>query len=85
MSATFETLQAEVLRLSPADRAALLDSLIVSLDADVEAEAAWDALADERERALREKTVEAVPLDAAMARLEARFPVQTPDRIRKPA
>jgi hypothetical protein len=46
-------LQAEVLRLPPAERAALLDSLIVSLDADAEAEAAWDALADERERALR--------------------------------
>jgi putative addiction module component (TIGR02574 family) len=74
MSATLETLQAEVLRLSPAERAALLDSLIVSLDADAEAEAAWDALADERERALQDGTVEAVTLEAAMARLKARFP-----------
>jgi hypothetical protein len=74
MSATLETLQAEVLRLSPADRAALLDSLIVSLDADAEVEAAWDALADERERALRDGTVKSVSLEAAMASLEARFP-----------
>jgi hypothetical protein len=50
-----------------------------------EIDAAWDALADEREQALRDGTVAAVPLDVAMARLEARFPVQTPDRIRKPA
>jgi hypothetical protein len=74
MSATFETLQAEVLCLSPADRAALLDSLIASLDADAEIEEAWEALADERERALRDGTVKSVSLEAAMASLEARFP-----------
>ena len=49
MSATLEALQAEVLRLSPADRSRLLDHLIASLDADAESEAAWDAVADERE------------------------------------
>lgn len=74
MSAALETLQAEVLRLPPADRAALLDSLIASLDADAELEAAWEALADEREQALRDGTVNAIPLEAAMARLETRFP-----------
>ncbi|MEQ1663056.1 MAG: addiction module protein [Thiobacillus sp.] len=74
MSANLETLQAEVLCLSPADRATLLDSLIASLDADAEIEAAWDALADEREQALRDGSVEAVPLGVALAKLEARFP-----------
>ena len=44
MSTTLEALQAEVLRLSPADRARLLDRLIASLDVDSEAEAAWDDL-----------------------------------------
>jgi hypothetical protein len=39
MPATLETLQAEVMRLSPADRASLLDRLIVSPAADDGAEA----------------------------------------------
>ncbi|SHN01565.1 addiction module protein [Rhizobacter sp. OV335] len=71
MSMTLESLQAQVLRLSLADRAKLLDRLIASLDA--EAEAAWDDLADRRERELQAGTVGALPLDVVIARLEARF------------
>jgi hypothetical protein len=74
MTLTLETLQAEVLRLSPADRAQLLDRLIASLDVDADAEAAWDKLADEREHELGCGRTSAVPLDVAIARLEARFP-----------
>ena len=74
MQATLETLQAEVLRLSPADRAKLLDRLIASLDVDPEAETAWDELADRREQELDTGTARAVPLEVAVARLEARFP-----------
>ena len=74
MTITLETLQAEVLRLSPADRARLLDRLIASLDVDPGAEAAWDKLADEREQELVAGAAAAVPLDVAIARLEARFP-----------
>jgi putative addiction module component (TIGR02574 family) len=74
MSTTLETLQAEVLRLSPADRARLLDRLIASLDADAEVEAAWDALADKREAEMDADAVHAVPLATALSRLEARFP-----------
>ncbi len=74
MSTTLETLQAEVLRLSPKDRARLLDRLIASLDADAEVEAAWDALADKREGEMDANTVQAVPLAAALSRLETRFP-----------
>ena len=74
MSTTLETLQAEVLSLSPADRARLLDRLIASLDADAEVEAAWDALADRREAEMDAGAVQAVPLAAALSRLEARFP-----------
>lgn len=52
MPTALETLQAEVWRLSPKDRARLLDRLIAGLDADADAddEAAWDAVADKRER-----------------------------------
>lgn len=74
MSTTLEILQAEVLRLPSPDRARLLDRLIASLDADTEAEAAWDALADEREGEMESGGVQPVPLDVAIARLEARFP-----------
>jgi len=74
MTSTLETLQAEVLRLSPADRARLLDRLVASLDADASAEAAWDELADRREAELGSGAAEAVDLEVAVARLEARFP-----------
>jgi len=74
MPIALETLQAEVLRLPPADRARLLDRLIASLDADPSAEAAWDQLADQREQELAGKTAVPVPLDVVIARLEARFP-----------
>ena len=74
MSSTLEALQAEVLRLSAADRARLLDRLIASLDVDNEAEAAWDELADKREQELETGAVQSVPLDVVIARLEARFP-----------
>ena len=74
MQATLETIQAEVMRLSPADRAKLLNSLIASLDIDADAEAAWDELADRREHDLETGAAQATPLEVAVARLEARFP-----------
>ena len=74
MAITLETLQAEVLRLPPADRAKLLDRLIASLDVDAGVEAAWDQLADQREQELAAGTAVAVPLEVVIARLEARFP-----------
>lgn len=74
MTTALETLQAEVLRLSPADRARLLDRLIASLDVDAGIEAAWDKLADDREQELAAGTANAVSVDVAISRLEARFP-----------
>lgn len=74
MPSTLEALQAEVLRLSPADRARLLDRLIASLDADADAEAAWDQLADAREKELEAGREQAIPVELVVARLEARFP-----------
>lgn len=73
MASSLEVLQAEVLRLSPADRARLLDRLVASLDVDASVEAAWDAVADRREQELSAGTAHPVPVDVAVARLEARF------------
>ena len=74
MSTTIESLQAQVLNLPPADRSRLLERLIASLDVDADAEAAWDEQADQREAELESGAVEALPFEAAIARLEARFP-----------
>ncbi len=73
MSTSLEAIQAEVLRLSPSDRSRLLERLILSLDADAEAEAQWDAVADARENGLASGAAVAAPFDEAMARLEERF------------
>lgn len=73
MPTTLETLQAQVMRLSPSDRSRLLERLIVSLDADAEVEAAWDAVADAREAEVAAGSVSAVPLEEALTRLQARF------------
>ncbi len=71
---TLETLQAQVLSLSKADRARLLDRLVASLDVDAEAEEAWEQLAEARDEELQSGQVVAVPLEDAMARLRPRFP-----------
>lgn len=74
MTTTVETLEAEALKLAPADKSRLLERLIASLDEDPETEAAWDAVADAREDALRSGSVNPIFLGESLARLEARFP-----------
>ncbi|HEX4961408.1 MAG TPA: addiction module protein [Thermoanaerobaculia bacterium] len=74
MSTNLEALEAEVLKLAPADRSHLLERLIASLDADPEVEGAWEREADRREAELDSGTVTAVPGPEAMARLRARLP-----------
>ena len=74
MSQSLETLEAEVLRLSAAERSRLLDRLIASLDVDAEIEAEWDAVADSREAEIDSGTAQSIPFEEAIARLEARFP-----------
>jgi hypothetical protein len=74
VSPSIEALEAEVLRLSQADRSRLLERLIASLDADAEVEAQWDAIANDREAELESGLVQSVPFEEAIARLEARFP-----------
>ena len=49
MSTLLEMLEVEVLRLSPEDRARLLDRLIESLDDEKTLDAAWDAEAARRD------------------------------------
>jgi hypothetical protein len=72
MTSTVDTLEAEVLSLPKADRSRLLDRLVASLDRDDDVEAAWDAVAAEREAELDSGAVHGLPLDQALAQLEAR-------------
>lgn len=71
---TLEALQAEVEKLSPADRSRLLEHLVEGLERDPEVESAWEAVAQARQEELKSGRVKPVPLDEALARLQARFP-----------
>lgn len=49
MGIPVEVLEAELLQLPKADRIRVLDRVVASLDADVERDAAWDAVAARRD------------------------------------
>ena len=74
MTITLELLEAEALKLAPSDRSRLLERLMESLDEDHEIEAAWDAVAEDREARVGAASAATVPMEQAFARLEARFP-----------
>lgn len=74
MPNTIELLEAEALKLPPAERSRLAERLLVSLDEDEMQEAEWDALADVRELELTSGKVQPVPLEEALTRLQTRFP-----------
>ena len=73
MPTSLEVLEAEALKLAPADRSHLLGRLIASLDADPEVEEAWEMEADRREAALEAGSAVEVPGAEAMNRLRARL------------
>jgi putative addiction module component (TIGR02574 family) len=68
-----EALEAEVLKLSPADRTHLLERLISSLDADAKIEAAWEQEAERRQTDIESGKVSMVAGEEAMARLKERL------------
>ena len=74
MPTSLENLEAEVLRLPAADRARLLDRVVASLDADAARDAAWDAVAAEREAEGQAGHEPWVTLEDALARLRAELP-----------
>ncbi len=73
ISISLESLEAEALKLAPADRSHLLERLVASLGSDPDVEAAWEREADRREADLDSGSVSAVPGDEAMARLRSRL------------
>lgn len=73
VSTNLDALEAEVLKLAPADRSHLLERLIASLDPDPEVEKAWELEADRREAELDSGVVAEVPGPEAMGRLRAKL------------
>ena len=73
MTTSLEVLEAEALKLGPADRSHLLERLIESLDADPEVEKAWELEADQREASFESGSVAEVPAGEAIDRLRSRL------------
>jgi len=73
MSATVEALEAEALQLSAAERARLVERLIVSLDADPDVEEAWAAEVERRNAEIESGAVALVSGPEALARLKSEF------------
>ena len=72
LSTNLEILEAEALKLPPADRSHLLERLLASLDADPEVEEAWERLAEQREAELDSGQASLVSGPQAIARLRGR-------------
>lgn len=71
MPRPLEALAEEVLQLAPEARARLLDRVVASLDADRARDAAWDALAAERDAELESGEAVAIPVEQTLTRLRA--------------
>lgn len=72
-SETVETLEAEDLQLTPADRASLVDRLIATLDADPEVEEAWAAEVERRQTEIEDRSVSLLPGPKTLSKLKAEF------------
>ncbi len=73
MPLTIESLEAEALRLSAAERARLIERLITSLDTDPEVEEAWAAEVERRHAEIESKTVALLPGAETLTKLRAEF------------
>ena len=73
MNTALEALEAEALKLTPADRSHLLERLIASLDSDPDIEQAWTLEADRREAELATGAAITISGSEAIARLRARL------------
>ena len=73
MNTNLEVLEAEALKLAPADRSHLLERLIASLDVDPVVEEAWELEADRREASLESGAAVEVSGPEAMNRLRSKL------------
>ena len=73
MTMPLESLEHEVLLLPAADRRRLLDRVVASLDADTARDAAWDAMAADREQEASADEGQIIGIDDALAGIRARL------------
>ena len=66
-----EILEAEALKLTPGERAALAQRLLASLDEDAEIETVWAAEVEHRIADVESGSVEVIPIAEALARVRA--------------
>ncbi|MGH8646591.1 MAG: addiction module protein [Gammaproteobacteria bacterium] len=73
MTVTVETIEAEALQLTAADRARLVERLISSLDIDPAVEDAWAAEVERRNAQMESGEVSLLPGPETLAELKAQF------------
>jgi len=73
MAISYQEIEAEALRLQPADRAHLLERLIESFEPESEIQEAWVAEANRRREEVLSGKVALIPGDEALARIRARI------------
>ena len=71
MGIPVEVLESELLQLPKADRIRVLDRVVASLDADTARDAAWDAVAAQRDAEADQDPSVLLELDDVLARLRA--------------
>ena len=71
MGTPVEILEAELLQLPKADRIRVLDRVVASLDADAARDAAWNAVAAQRDADADQNPSALVALDDVLTRLRA--------------
>ena len=71
MGTRVEILEAELLQLPKADRIRVLDRVVASLDADAARDAAWDAVAAQRDAEADRDPSVLLDLDDVLAKLRA--------------
>lgn len=73
MAPTVETVEADALQLTPAERALLVERLIASLDAYPRVEAAWAAEVERRHAEVESGAVTLLPGPETLAQLKSEF------------
>ncbi len=71
METQIEILEAEALKLTPGERAALAQRLLESLDVDPEIEEAWAVEVERRIADVESGAVKVIPIAEALAQLRA--------------
>ena len=71
MSTPFEILEAEALKLVPADRALLVEHIIASLDEDSEIESAWAIEVERRVAEIKSGGVVGMPFEEVIEQARA--------------